>query len=208
MTDGRIRTLIADDHAIVRMGLISLLKSEPDLDVVGEADDGTSAIKKARQLKPDVAIIDLMMPEMDGIAATKEILRHDPGIKVLILTTSTVSDELARALEAGASGVIIKNYEYAELISAIHNVHNGQNAISPEIRRMIAEDPPLPTLSNRQKEILQSVTRGLTNADIAKQLSISPDMVKEHLNALFSKIGAANKAEAVAIALRKHLLKI
>lgn len=204
----KIRVIVADDHAIVRMGLISLLKSEPDLDVVGEADDGTSAIKKARQLKPDVAIIDLMMPEMDGIAATKEILRHDPGIKVLILTTSTVSDELARALEAGASGVIIKNYEYAELISAIHNVHNGQNAISPEIRRMIAEDPPLPTLSNRQKEILQSVTRGLTNADIAKQLSISPDMVKEHLNALFSKIGAANKAEAVAIALRKHLLKI
>ena len=190
------------------MGLVALLKSEPDLDVIGDADDGTSAIRKALQLKPDIAIIDLMMPGTDGIAATRKILSQNPAIKILILTTSTVSDELSRALESGASGVVIKSNEYAELITAIHKVFDGRNAISPEIQRLIAEDPPLPALSARQSEILHSVTRGLTNADIAKQLNISPDMVKEHLNALFSKIGAANKAEAVAIALRKHLLKI
>jgi len=203
----KIRILVADDHAIVRMGLVALLKSEAGLDVVGEADDGASAVRVALEQRPDIVIMDLMMPGLDGIAATREILGQAPEIKVLILTTSTVSDELAGALAAGASGAIIKSSEYSELLTAIRTVNAGGRAISPEIERLIEEDPPVPQLSARQLEILQSVARGLTNADIAKQLNISADMVKEHLNALFSKIGAANRSEAVAIALRKHLLK-
>lgn len=203
----KIKVLVADDHAIVRMGLVALLRSEAGLDVVGEADDGAAAVRVALEKRPDIVIMDLMMPVLDGISATREILREAPEIKVLILTTSTVSDELARALDAGASGAIIKSSEYAELLSAIGVISAGGRAVSPEIERLIAEDPPVPQLSARQQEILQSVTRGLTNVEIAKQLGISPDMVKEHLNALFVKIGAANRSEAVAIALRKRLLK-
>ena len=204
----KIRVLLSDDHAIVRMGLVSLLNSEEDIAVVGEADDGESAIRKALKLKPDVVVMDLMMPGTDGIAATSAILAKDPSIRILILTTSTVSDDLAHALDAGAHGVVTKSSEYPKLLAAIRSVAAGNRIVPAEIERLIAEDPPLPRLSPRQAEILQSVTQGLTNADIAKQLGISSDMVKEHLNAIFQKLGASGRSEAITIALRKHLLKI
>ena len=204
----KIKVLIADDHAIVRMGLSALLETEDDIELVGEADDGEAAVRKALRLKPDVVVMDLMMPEMDGIAATAALKERLPGARVLILTTSTVSDDIARALDAGAQGAITKSSANARLLAAIRSVASGKRVISPEIAELISEDPPLPELTARQSEILASITRGLTNADIAKQLGIVPDSVKEHVNAIFAKIGAANRTEAVAIALRKHLLKI
>ena len=204
----KIKVLIADDHAIVRMGLSALLETEDDIELVGEADDGEAAVRKALRLKPDVVVMDLMMPEMDGIAATAALKERLPGARVLILTTSAVSDDIARALDAGAQGAITKSSANARLLAAIRSVASGKRVISPEIAELISEDPPLPELTARQSEILASITRGLTNADIAKQLGIVPDSVKEHVNAIFAKIGAANRTEAVAIALRKHLLKI
>ena len=204
----KIKVLVADDHAIVRMGLSALLETEDDIELVGEADDGEAAVRKALRLKPDVVVMDLMMPEMDGIAATAALKERLPGARVLILTTSTVSDDIARALDAGAQGAITKSSANARLLAAIRSVASGKRVISPEIAELISEDPPLPELTARQSEILASITRGLTNADIAKQLGIVPDSVKEHVNAIFAKIGAANRSEAVAIALRKHLLKI
>ena len=204
----QIRVLIADDHAIVRMGLTSLLSSQKDFLVVGEADDGESAVQKALNLSPDILIMDLMMPKMDGVTATKEIHKLRPSVKILILTSYGTSDGIAHALESGASGALMKSTEFAEFVSVLRRIAGGERVISPEIKRQFAEDPPVPSLTQRQTEILLSITRGLTNADIAKQFGIREDSVKEHINAIFSKLGASNRSEAVAIALRKHLLKI
>ena len=204
----QIRVLIADDHAIVRMGLTSLLSSQKDFLVVGEADDGESAVQKALNLSPDILIMDLMMPKMDGVTATKEIHKLRPSVKILILTSYGTSDGIAHALESGASGALMKSTEFAEFVSVLRRIAGGERVIAPEIKRQFAEDPPVPSLTQRQTEILLSITRGLTNADIAKQFGIREDSVKEHINAIFSKLGASNRSEAVAIALLKHLLKI
>lgn len=199
--------LIADDHAIVRMGLAALLEPESSIRVIGEADDGDVAIRKAMRNKPDIVIMDIMMPVRDGISATQEIKSRLPHTRVLILTTSTVSDDLSRALEAGADGAITKSNANAQLLTAIRAIAAGKRWVSPEIEKQIATDPPIQKLTERQEQVLSSIVRGLTNADIAHQLGIREDSVKEHLNLIFSKIGAANRAEAVAIALRRHLLR-
>lgn len=203
-----IKVLIADDHAIVRMGLSALLDAEDDIEVVGEADDGKAAVKAVLKLQPDVVVLDLMMPVMDGIAATREIKSALPSAKVLILTTSTVSDDLAHAIDAGADGAITKSTANAKLLSAIRTVAAGRSFISPEVARLIATDPPAPSLTDRQLDILDGLSRGLTNAEIANLLGITLDSVKEHINVVFGKLGAANRAEATLIATRKHLLKI
>ena len=204
----KLKILIVDDHAILRMGLASLLNSKGEVEVVGDAANGSSGIKKAQKLKPDVVIMDLMMPGMDGCETTRRLMAQDPDAKVLILTTFGTSDVINRALEAGAKGAIMKNCDFEELLTAIRTVADGKDYVSAEIKRILSKDPPVAALSPRQKEILASIVRGLSNPDIAKQLGISLDMVKEHVETLFQKIGAANRAEAVAIALRKHLLKV
>ena len=207
MNDKTIKVLIVDDHAILRMGLASLLNTKKDIKVVGDASNGAVAVSKTVKLNPDVVIVDLMMPGMDGVETTKSILAASPNTKVMILTTFGTSDGIIHALEAGAKGAIMKNVEFPELVAAIRSIAAGDKVISPEIQRILESNPPVPTLSPRQTEILESIVRGLSNIDIAKQLGISLDMVKEHVSVLFLKIGAASRAEAVAIALRKHLLK-
>ena len=204
----KIKILIIDDHAILRMGLASLLNAKSGIEVVGDAANGKTGIPKVLKLQPDVVIMDLMMPGMDGTEATRQLLAKAPDCKVLILTTFGTSDGITRALEAGAKGAIMKNCDFGELVTAIRTVAAGKSYVSPEIKRIISNDPPVATLSPRQSEILRSIVRGLSNPDIAKQLGISLDMVKEHVETLFQKIGASNRAEAVSIALRKHLLKI
>ena len=202
-----IKILIADDHAIVRMGLASLLSTQVGFKVIGDAEDGEMAVQKAVELKPDVIIMDIMMPNMDGIAATAEIHKILPEAKIIILTTFGTSDGIASALNAGAIGALLKNAPNTELIAAIRTVVNGEKSISEEIQRFMEEDPPAKALTDRQKEILEGLTRGLTNKDIAKSLQIREDRVKEHVNTIFAKLGAANRTEAVAIAMRKQLLK-
>ena len=204
----KIKVLIADDHKIVRLGLAALLAHEKDLAVVGEAEDGDEAVRKALELRPDVVIMDLMMPGKDGVAATAELRERMPTAHVLILTSYSTSDGIAHALEAGACGAVVKTADDAALLSALRTVATGKTFISPEIRRLIKSDPPAKQLSPRQLEVLASITRGLTNRDIANQLDIGEKRVEELVNSIFSKINAANRAEAVAIALRKHLLKI
>ena len=204
----KIRTLIADDHAVVRTGLAALLDAEPDITVVGAAEDGAEAVRNTLRLKPDVIVMDLMMPVKDGIDATREIRAAVPNSKILILTTSEVSNDIVRALDAGASGAVLKSASNDSLISAIRTVAAGESAVSDDVQKMLKTDPPIQNLTDRQLEILTSVTRGFTNQDIARQLGIREDSVKEHLYNIFDKIGAANRSEAVAIALRKHLLKI
>lgn len=204
----RIRIIVVDDHKIVRTGLKALISSEDDLTVVAEADDGAAAIEAARTHQPDVAIVDLMMPGVDGETAIAEICAQVPSVRALVLTSYDSSDIISRALKAGAAGAVLKTADDDILLTAIRTVADGKLFLSPEVRRLLKCDPPVPPFTPRQSEVLQSLTRGLTNADIARLLGICEARVEEHVNAILTKIGAANRTEAVAIALRKHLLKI
>ncbi len=203
----KIKVLIADDHTIVRAGLTALLGTEKDIEVVGEAKNGAEAVSNAVALHPDIVIMDLMMPKMDGVEATKELLRKAPSVKTILLTTYGTSDGIAHALRAGARGAVLKNADNSELAQAIRIVAQGGDYISPDIRQQLEADPPVPDLTSRQSEILESMVRGLTDRDIAQQLGLSPESVSEHVGAIRQKIGAANRTEAVAIAMRKYLLK-
>ena len=202
----KTRILIVDDHALIRRGLADLLRYEKDLAVVGEAGDGEAAVAVATELKPDVVVMDLMMPVMDGVEATQRIKEALPETKILILTTFGTSVDVARAIAAGASGAIMKDASMEDQLHAIRTVASGGKVLSPEIEKTVQEEP-LPEFTKRQLVILESAARGLTNKDIANMLDISPDAVKQHLAAICSKLGAANRVEAIAIAIRKHLLK-
>ena len=204
----KIRILIADDHAIVRTGLAALLNRQRDLEVVAQAKNGDEAVAAAFREKPDVIIMDLMMPGKDGMTATGEIHVSLPQAKILVLTSFGTSDGIAHALQAGASGALVKTAENDELIDAIRRVAAGKTVISPELENMMKNDPPLPELSPRQRTILQSMTDGLTSKEIGEKLGLKKDTVDKHINALLSKTGAVSRTQAVAIALRKHLLKI
>ena len=204
----KITVLIADDHAIMRMGLIALFESDSQIEVVGEAKNGEIAIKQALKLKPDIVVMDLLMPVVDGITATKAICDKLPDTKVLVLTTSTVSDDLNRALANGASGVVIKSENYDTFLQAIKDVHAGKRYIPADVAELIAQDPPARALTERQLAILTSTARGLSNDEIARQFDISKAMVKKYLKATYQKLDAANRSEAIAIAQRKHLLKM
>ena len=204
----RLKVLLVDDHAVMRLGLAALLRTQKDLDVVGDVGDGVSALAFVAAHETDVVIMDLMMPGLDGVETTRQLRAEHPETHVLVLTTYGTSDDIAHALDAGASGALLKTADLPDLVSAIRGVASDNRILSAEIEQILATDPPIPGLSERQSDILASVTRGLSNEDIAKQLGISLQRVKEHVNAILSKLGAANRAEAVAIALRKHLLKI
>lgn len=204
----KIKVLIVDDHAILRMGLASLLNTKDGIEVIGDAEDGKTAIRLTKKLRPDIVIMDLMMPEMDGIETTARLIREIPDARVLILTTFGASDGISNAMKAGAKGAVMKSVSFTDLVAAIRTIADGGEYISDEIKRILASDPPAPSLSPRQQEILESMARGLSNGEIGRQLGISTDMVREHSSELFAKLKAANRTEAVAIALRKRLLKI
>ena len=202
-----IRVLIADDHAIVRHGLCALLGTERGIEVVGEAKDGNEAVARTKQLAPDVVIMDIVMPRKDGVEATEEIRAAAPSAKIVVLTSFGTSDKISRAIEAGATGALMKTAEDRELLSTIRTVASGGRVISPAVRKLISTDPPAPELTPRQLEILQAMARGLTNKDIAKMFSIRTDGVNEHVLAILAKLGAANRTEAVATAIRKQLIR-
>ncbi len=203
-----IRILIADDHFIVRMGLVTLFENTNGFTVVGEAENGDEAVKLTLKLKPDVVIMDLRMPIKDGVEATRDIIALSPETKVLVITTFDTSDSLSQAIRAGATGALLKNAPRDELLATVRAVARDEMSISQDVVELIDSDPPVPQLSARQAEVLQSATRGLTNQEIGRMLGISPNVVKIHLRATFQKLGAANRSEAVAIALRKHLVKV
>ena len=204
----KIRVLIADDHAVVRMGLASLLGTSKAIEVVGDAFDGEDTVRKALKLAPDVVVMDLVMPRKDGIAATAELQKKVPSAKILILTTFGSSENIAKALKAGAIGAILKSSSNDEMIAAVLKVAKGERYLSDEVRQLLKDDPPLPDLSPRQLEIIGSIARGLTNKEIATQLDISLESVKSHVKIILEKLGAGSRTEAASIAQRKQLLKI
>ena len=203
----KISVLIADDHAVVRTGLAAMLGAEKDIHVIDQAKNGREAVAKSLKNPPDVVVMDLRMPEMDGVEATAELRQRLPSARILVLTSFGEADDVAHALEAGAAGAITKTAEDAELVDVVRRIADGKSYVSPTLRKLLRDNPPVQRLSPRQSEILGYMVKGLTNRDIASLLRIREDSVEEHVNTILAKIGAANRTEAVAIALRKHLLK-
>lgn len=206
-TQDKTRVLIADDHVFLRMGLATLFENEPGFVVAGEADDGEQTVKETLRLKPDVVIMDLSMPAKDGIEATREIMSAAPETKILVLTTFATSDSISSVLSAGARGVVLKNIPRDQLLLAIHRIIAGEQVLSEDVKMVLAEDPPVEALSPRQSEILNMLARGMSNREMAAILGISVTVVKEHITALYGKLGAANRSEAITIAMRKQLIK-
>ena len=203
----KLKILIVDDHAIVRDGLAAILKFQKDMTVVGEADDGQSAIQKAQELHPDIILMDLMMPNMNGADATAAIKQILPNTQILLLTSYGTSSDLSRAFKNGATGAITKSLPKEELLAAIRNVATGTRVASPEIEQTLKEEADMPSLTPRQLEILHSLTRGLTNDDIAREFGLSKAGVKFHLLTIFRKLNVSNRTEAVGLASRKHLFQ-
>ena len=204
----KIKVLIVDDHAVVRAGLKAILGFESDIEVVGDAANGKDAVQRAAELGPDVVIMDLMMPKVGGADATAAICEANPDAKVLVLTSYGSAADIDRALKNGATGALMKTASDDQLIAAIRKVAAGNRVLAPEISKALKSEPSGADLTPRQLEILASVTRGLTNEDIAQQFGITASGVKQHLSTVFAKLGASSRSEAVTIALRKHLLKI
>ena len=204
----KIRILIADDHSLVRMGLVSLIGYQRDMEVIGEADDGEKAVALATSLKPDLIIMDIMMPKLDGATATRRILEALPSAKVFILTSFGSSADLLKAVVAGATGAFLKDAPNDSLLDAVRRVAHGDTVIQKVIQQQMTEAPSLLSLSPRQLEILHSASCGFSTDDIARQLGMTPDGIKKHFASICAKLGAATRSEAIAIALRRQLLKV
>lgn len=211
---GEIRILIADDHTVVREGTRQILEQEPDLKVVAEAADGDETVKLTGSSKPDVAIIDISMPRVDGIEATKQIKALYPQVAILILTAYDDDQFVFSLIEAGAAGYLLKSMRGSELVDAVRAVYSGESVLHPSIARKVLnrfvpslgkgrrQEPP-ETLSQREMEVLQLATRGLSNQDIADKLSLSLRTVQAHLGHIFNKIRVSSRTEAVVHALKE-----
>ena len=202
----KIKVLLADDHMVVRMGIASLLTFAGGLEVVGEADNGVDAVKMAHELKPDVVLMDLQMPELGGAEATARIHADNPAVKILILTTFGTSAELKKAMDAGATGALVKSSSRTEIVDAIRGIMAGKQVLSDEIRHTIENFSSMPELSPRQIEILNLVAKGFANHDVARILGISVNSVKDHLKNIYAVLGASSRTEATSIALNLELI--
>ena len=201
-----IDILLADDHQVVRMGLAAIIAAESDMHLVGEASDGAEAVARTKKLVPDVVLMDLMMPQMDGAKATAEILASNPNTKVLVLTTFGEAEEMMRAMDAGAAGALIKDTPRGELVAAIRAVAEGRKVVSPEIAHVLENRPERPQLSPRQLEVLGYAAKGLTSKVIASKMGITADCVNGHLRAIFAHLKTTSRTEAVATAIRLGLI--
>ena len=212
MPDDVIHLMIVDDHPAVRIGLERILNGFDDLEVVALAESGSQAVLVSKQLQPDVILMDLAMPQMDGIEATRQVREVCPQSRVLILTSSEKDMDVAKALEAGATGYFLKNAGIKEIVDAIRAAYTGKRSMSPEalegLIRFKTSPPPLEEpLTEREREILILLTRGLSNAQIALELSLAVSTVKFHLGSLYKKLNVYSRAEAVSKAFEQNLVQ-
>lgn len=216
MSDVKIRVLLADDHPVVRRGVSALIDTQTDLEVAGEANNGREAVQKARLLQPDVILIDLMMPEMDGIQAIAEIKREQPAARILVLTSFYDDEQVFPAIKAGAAGYILKDSPPQELLKALRDVARGQSSLHPAIAmkliREINQPPDLPRtadpLTGRELEVLRLLAQGMGNDEIARALVVSERTVGTHVSSILSKLHLANRTQAALYALREGIARL
>ena len=202
----KIRILLADDHLVVRMGISTILSLETDLEIVGEAETGTEAVNKALLLKPDIVLMDVMMPSMNGSYATKAILQELPDTRILLLTSFGGTPEVKQALDAGAVGALSKTASRAEIVSAIHSATAASPVVSDVIQHQLDRIKAEPSLTPRQREVLNLVAKGFSNRDIGHLLGTGEDAIKKHLKTIYLIINVANRAEATNYAIANKLI--
>ncbi|HEU5029978.1 MAG TPA: response regulator transcription factor [Spirillospora sp.] len=210
MNDAPVRVILVDDHTVMRAGVAALLAGEPGIEIVGEAGDGREAVGLAERLRPDVALVDLRMPVLDGVSATTEILARRTGTRVLILTTYDTDEEIERAVEAGAVGYLLKDATREQLADAVRAAARGETVLAPRVaQRLVARmrQPAPVTLTAREAEVLNAVADGLSNAEIGRRLVIAEATVKTHLLRVFAKLDVSDRTHAVVVALERGLIK-
>jgi NarL family two-component system response regulator LiaR len=221
-----IRVLLVDDHAIVRDGIRSLLNTQPGIDVVGEANNGRDAVSQAETLQPDVILMDLVMPGMDGIEAIRQIIDHQPESRILVLTSFSAEDKVFPAIKAGAMGYLLKDSDSEDLVRAIHQVYSGESSLHPKIARMVLNEmavarppsgaepkppsgwPIVDPLTQRELEVLKLVARGHSNREIADQLSVVEGTVRTHVSNILNKLHLVSRTQATLYALREGLASL
>ena len=209
-----IRVLIVDDHSMVRTGLATFIRTKADLELLGEARDGQQALRLSEELAPDVVLMDLVMPRMDGVAATRAIRERWPHVQIIALTSFKDKDMVQDALRAGAISYLLKDVSVDELAEAIRAAHAGRPTLAPEAAQALIEaarapeEGPVPghDLTSREREVLALMVEGLNNPQIGERLFISVTTVRSHVSSIFSKLGVSNRAEAVALAVRNNLV--
>jgi DNA-binding NarL/FixJ family response regulator len=210
MTDPReiIRILVVDDHPLLREGIVGLVDRQPDMAVIGEAKDGFEAVEAFTRHRPDVTLMDIQMPGLDGVAAIERIRRLDPQAIVIVLTTYAGDTQALRALRAGASGYLLKNCIRKDLLETIRNVRAGRRVVAPEVAEQIALHAVEERLTERERAILRLVAEGRANKEIARSLSVSPDTIKADLKSIFIKLDVVDRTHAVVVAARRNYIDI
>ncbi|MEA2724758.1 MAG: hypothetical protein QOH59_2529 [Gemmatimonadales bacterium] len=207
-SDRRIRVIVADDHPVVRAGLAAVLVEQGDLELVAEAENGQRAVALYREHRPDVALMDLRMPVMDGVAAIAAITAEFPQARILALTTYEGDADIRRALEAGARGYLLKDMLLTDVIQAVRAVHRGERVIPNAVAARLAEFPERSDLTERELEVLQLVAKGLSNKDVARVIGRTDETVKIHLKNTFAKLGVADRTEAVTVGITRGLIHL
>lgn len=208
MNPSLIRVLIADDHTVVRNGLAGILNAQADMKVVAEAADGETALQLFRQHRPDVSLLDLSMPKLDGVQTLEAIRSVDPAAKVVVLTTYDTDDDIERVLKAGAKAYLLKDVESADLVQSVRDVMAGKTTVAPAVAAKLATKLTRVQLTMREMEVLKLISRGDANKDISQSLHISESTVKLHINALFEKLGVNSRTEAMRVGLERGLIRL
>lgn len=203
-----IRVLIADDHAIFRQGLATIINRDPDMRVIAQAENGEQAIALFREHQPDVTLMDLRMPKVEGVAAIAAIRATTKAARIIVLTTYDSDEDIYRGLQAGAKGYLLKETEPDELLNAIRTIHRGQQYIPPDVGAKLVQRMSNPELSERELTVLRSMAQGMSNADIAAALSIGEGTVKSHVNRILNKLDVSDRTQAVIVAVKRGIVSL
>lgn len=208
MSPSPIRILVVDDHFMVRLGLIGAISAEPDIEVVGEASNGTEALEFFERHRPDITLMDGILPDIHGVEVTRRILALDPGARIILVSINETAEDIHRAMEAGAMGYIPKSSEKDSIVHAIRTVATGELFLSPEFARRLAERELMPLLSPRETDVLRLIAQGMANKQIAAELALGEATVKTHVRHILEKLDAPDRTRAATLAIERGLLRM